>query len=423
LLDVYRAAVRNDPVLAAEQYGLEARRERVPEALSSLLPVLTATAQGAREGGDVTYTDVPTVNRSFNALGWTLQLSLPLLHAQNVVSYRQSRRALDQAQAQFESTQEALVLRVATAYFALLAAQNDAHVAEAAVRSAEAHLGIAKSNFQTGLVSATDVDEATARWQTALSERIAASARESDKEGAIDQFGATPGHRLAGLRADARPASPDPADEVAWISEAAENNTRLRALKFASEVARLDVEKAQTQRLPTIDIIGIYGRSYSSGNNTNPIDYATNAHISQGGLQISMPLVDGGGIHASINEALALRRRAEAELEAARREVSADVRAAYHGVVSGIARIEALQSALAASIRAADGNEKGYGLGLRINSDVLESQRVRYDAERNLARTRYETILETLKLKAAIGSLSESDLAKINAMLETEPSQ
>jgi outer membrane protein len=423
LLAVYRAALNSDPILAGERSILDASEEKIPEARSALLPALAGTGQAGRTGGPVTYTDTPSVDRSFNTLNWAVQLTMPLLRPGGIAGYRESRAQLNQAQQQFSLAEQDLILRVTQAYFDVLIAEESLAAADAEVKAAEEQHALARRSFEKGVVSVTDVDEAVSRAALASSQQLSAQTDVEVKRATLEKItGSTPSG-LAALRSDAVLLPPEPEDINQWVSQANDSNAGVLARRSAVEVARLDVQKARMARLPSIDAVASYGRDFSSGNNTNPIDYSTNAHIKQGGIQVTLPLVDGGGMHAQIAEAAARQRKAEADLEAARRDATLAARTAYHAVISGIGQIRALRAAIDASINSVKGNQAGYKLGLRINSDVLDAQRQRYAAQRDLAKARYDTVLEGLKLKAAAGTLQGADLIVINKMLTAESLQ
>lgn len=420
LLAVYRSAVDNDPTFAGQRDLLQVSQEQVTEARSGLLPALGATGQLGRSGGEVTYTDTPTVHRSYNALGWTLQLSQPLFRADNIVAYRQSKVQLQQSQVQLQQAQQDLMLHTVRAYFDVLIAQEAVEAADAEVKAGLEQQATAKHSFDAGVASVTDVDEATSRAALATSDQLAAQTDVQGKRAALEQIvGAIPG-ALAALRADAEAPAPDPSDAGQWSAAASENNPSVLAYKSAADAAHLNVERARMQRLPVIDAVASYGRNYSSGNDIDPINYATNTYIKQGGIQFSIPLLDGGALHAQVGEAQAKERKANADLEVARRQAVVDARNSYDAVVSGMAQVRALRTAIEASINSVKGNEAGYRLGIRINSDVLDSQRERYSTEKDLTKARYDTIYAALKLKAAAGTLQDSDLAAVNALLVEE---
>ncbi len=417
LLDAYRLAVRNDPTIEVQRQSLAVAVDQTREARSALLPSLAANSQAGRTGGPVTYTGTPTLDRTFNTFAWTVQLTVPVLHLQELAAYRESNRLAAQARAEFSRAQQDLIVRLAKAYFGVLIARDALDAANAQWRAAEAQRAAAQHSFERGVGSITDVDEALARAAMARAQRASARSEIDSKRAELEQIiGPIPGASLAALRADVRIGAPEPAALDRWVAQAQDNNPSVIALRSAIDAAGFDLEKARAQRVPTVDLVGSYGRNYSSGNNINPIDFATNGFAETAMLQMNMLLVDGGAVQARISAAAAKEAKAQAQLEAARRQAAVDARQAYEGVVDGLDRIGALQDAVEAGIRSVAGNRAGYRAGIRINTDVLDSERQRYAAQRDLAKARYDTLLQTLKLKAAAGILDVADLLRLNAM-------
>jgi outer membrane protein len=420
LLALYQLAVQNDPTLAGERYNLEATEQRIPEARSALLPAISGNGQVGRTGGPVTYTDTPTVDRTFDTLNWTVQLSIPLLSASSIANYKESHAQVAQAEKQLSLAEQDLLVRLTQAYFDVVVATESVEAADAELKATEEQRALAQASYAKGVVSVTDVDEATSRAELATSQEVAAEAQVQVVRAALERITGSSPATLAAMRADVVLHAPDPPDVSQWVAQAKDNNLAVLALRSAVEVAHLEVEKATMARLPSINAMASYGRDFSSGNDTNPVDFATNARIKQGGIELTLPLIDGGAMHAQVAEARARERKAEADLEGARRQAALDAQTAYQAVVSGIAQIRSLRAAINASINSVKGNIAGYKAGLRINSDVLDAQRERYAAERDLAKARYDTVLQGIKLKAAAGTLRGFDLSAVNAMLAAD---
>jgi outer membrane protein len=130
-----------------------------------------------------------------------------------------------------------------------------------------------------------------------------------------------------------------------------------------------------------------------------------------------MPLYQGGGLSSREREAAALSLKAKEDLENARRNAALATRQNYLAVINGIAQVAALEQALVSSQSALDSNKLGYEVGVRINIDVLNAQQQLFSTRRDLAVARYNTITNSLRLKAAAGSLREEDIEEVNRAL------
>jgi outer membrane protein len=423
LIETYRLAKASDPMFASDRFTLDATQQKVPEARSSLLPSLSTVSSIGRTTGPVQYTGVPAVDRPFNTLVWTVQLTIPVLHVANIVVLRQSHTLVDEAEAQFAKAQQDLILRVAGAYFDVLAARETLEAALAQERAADEQRSAAHRSYEKGVASVTDSHEADSRGELATSQRIAAEATLAARRTDLEKIVGPLSEELAMLRPDSVTPMPEPDDVSAWTATARDNNWQVKGALAASERADLEIIRVASQRLPGIDLVGSYGRNYSSGNDTNPINYATNADIRQVALQLTVPIIDGGGISAMTREARARSRKALADLEASRRQSIADARDAFMMIRAGVAQIKALQASALAAAESAKGNQVGYQVGIRINSDVLTAQQQLFIARRDLARARYDALMQGLQLKAAAGALTERDLEILNGMLNHDPAK
>jgi len=200
--------------------------------------------------------------------------------------------------------------------------------------------------------------------------------------------------------------APDPPDEPHAV----------RAAQAAVKQAEYELDRSHAQRLPSVDLVATYGGNYAGGNINEPLNFGTNVHDRQVSIQISLPLLDGGGMHAQVVEARAQRAKAQSDLSAAQRKVTLDTRLAYAAVLSGISQARALEAALAAGQSSVKGNRIGYGLGIRINSDVLNAEQQLYATRQDLDKACYDTLFAGLKLKAAAGELSAEDLKGVNLL-------
>jgi len=138
------------------------------------------------------------------------------------------------------------------------------------------------------------------------------------------------------------------------------------------------------------------------------------------GLQLNVPLYQGGGISSRVREAVAGQERARQDLESARRTVAQQTREAFLGVTSGLAQIKALEQAVSSTKLQLESTKLGQEVGVRTAVDVLNAEQQLAAAERDLAQAVYGTIVNQLKLKAAVGKLAEADLADVNVLLKEE---
>ncbi|THF61752.1 TolC family outer membrane protein [Pseudothauera rhizosphaerae] len=414
LLDIYRRAQANDARFAAARAEREAGQERVVQGRAGLLPNIGLSANTTWNEGEVK-TDLARQDRDYNTNGYTVQLTQPLFRWQNWVQYRQGELQTALAEAQFGQARQDLILRVAEAYFNVLNAQ-DALDAVTQLRTAAAEqLEIAKVSFEVGTVTITDVHEAQSRHDLAVAQEIAANNELVVRRQTLVQIvGEDPG-QLAGLRPGVALLRPEPESITEWAGAAELGGYGVQAQQLVREIAVREVQRTRAGHYPTLDVVATHGRSHSGFSQNAPGGSRTDA--STIGLQLNLPLFAGGGISSSEREAAALKVKADAELDAARRDAALAARQAYLGVTSGLAQVGALEAAQLSSTSALEANRLGYEVGVRINIDVLNAQSQLADTLQQLARARYDTLLAQLRLKAAAGTLTEDDVQRVNALL------
>ena len=417
LLAVYRLAQASDPTFMSAQYALDAVREKVPQARAGLLPVAAMTANDGNTRADTAFTDVPPVDRNMKSWGWTLQLTQPLLRADSIYAYKESGYLVEQAEAQYAQARQDLLLRTAQAYFAVNVAQDAIGAADAQVAALDEQLAQVTRGVKLGTHSQTDIDDTKSRLGSARSQRVAAQNDLESARADLEKIVGTRIDHLAELRSEVAPPPPLPANPRDWMDQAKSANPAVVAQRAALEAARQDIKKNRAGHLPTLDLVANVGSNYASHSLTTPDDFSTRATQHEVGVQLNVPLYAGGSVNSKVREATATMLKTQSDLEAASRQAATDAQQAYAGVMNGLAQVEALNTAVESGESALKGNRVGYKLGIRINVDVLNAQQQLFGAQRDLSKARYGALLQGLKLKAAAGSLTEGDLAAVNAML------
>lgn len=418
LLDVYRLALRNDPQFEIARYSLKGIQEKQAQAFAALLPTVNASGTNNLTRAQSQFSTSQSTDRYVHAWNWSLQLTQPLVRLQTLYAYKESSIAQDQAQAQFNLAEQDLILRTVEAYFGVLASRESIKVAEAELLAMEGQLGFAQRGFEKGVASMTDVKDGLARVALAQSHRVAAQNELDIKQAELGNIVDEVPSRLAALDATVAIPAPEPNDVQTWVSQAREHNAAVVAARVGLLVAEAGVGKARAEHAPTLDLLASYAENYSSGSATLPSDFAARGQSKQVGLQFNIPLFAGGGGKARVAESVAVKYRVAAELELAQRQAATEARLAFTGVVNGLSQLAALGAAVEASRNAADGNHVGYKVGIYSNIDVLNAEQQYHSVKRDLVKARYETLLQTLKLKAAAGMLNEDDLVRVNELFQ-----
>jgi outer membrane protein len=428
LIQVYQQALANDATYASARAALAAGRERVPQGRSLLLPTVGVTGNVTKNNNDFSPFNEGEVGQlPIGGIGlvtgsgsnlvssnlYTVSLQQPLFRWANWQSYQQSKLAQAIAEAQFAQAQQDLITRVAQAYFDVLAAQDTLESTRAQKTAVTEQLASAKRNFEVGTQTITDTHEAQAAHDLVVAQEFAAVNDLENRRAALQAIiGAAPAS-LATLKSGVTLAPPQPAAIDPWISSAETQNYGVVVSELSLESAKRDISRNRAGHYPTLDLVAASSRDKLNGQTTRSGTTTNNAI----GLQWSVPIFNGFAVTSRVRESIALEDRARNDLEANRRNAALGVRQAFLGVNSGLAQVKALQAAEVSSQSALESNRLGYQVGVRINIDVLNAQRQLYSTRTDLARARYTTIMNGLRLKAAAGSLREADLVPVNALL------
>ena len=417
LVQIYREAQRSDPVFTAARHTLEAGRERLPQGRALLLPTLNLSGSATRSRTDTEFRDaaVPNTIRSPDQVGYTLSLNQPIFRMQNVIQYRQADHQVRQAEATFGQAYQDLIVRTAQSYFDVLAAQDTLALVRTQKEATAEQLEQAKRNFEVGTATITDTHEAQARYDLNSAQEIAALNDLESKRRALQILTGREIAELKPLRPDVRLSPPNPPDMAAWVDIAEKNAFPIQIAEAAAEVAALEARRSTAAHLPTLDFVATHGQTGASATSDSSVGRDTTNTVI--GLQLAMPLFQGGALTSRDRETAALSLRAKEDLENARRNAVLSTRQNYLLVSNGISLIAALEQALVSSQSALDSNRLGYEVGVRINIDVLNAQQQVFQTRRDLLVARYNTITNSLRLKAAAGALRDEDLEEVNRAL------
>jgi outer membrane protein len=413
LLELYESARAWDASWQSAKAQYDASLFRAEQTRAGLLPQANLTSGINRTQFD---NSNPNVDRNYNTQNATLSASQPLYRPVNQATYEQGKRQVELATAQLDSASQDLIVRVSQAYFDVLAAQDTLAFVRAQKTAVSEQLAFARRNFEVGTSTITDTREAQARADLVAAQEIAAENDLRVKRLALDSLVGKTETMPRPLRPMSALPSPEPADPNAWVQQAEDASPAIAQARTNVQVAQLETEKAKAGHKPTLDLIASYNVTRNpQGNATSPLN--TRSNTAQIGLSFNLPLFAGFATQNRIRETLSLEEKAQADLEAIRRNVAQSTRAAYFGVVSGQGQVRALEAAEASSQSALEANRLGYQVGVRINIDVLNSQSQLFQTKRDLAQARYNVLLGHLRLRQANGTLTPQDLARLNALL------
>ena len=413
LMSLFETARSYDATYKAAQSQYTANLAKGDQAKALLLPTIGLSANINKTEVDQVAANLSASSQSKSA---TLSATQPLYRPANFASYQQGQRQLELASVQLKAAEQDLMVRLSQAYFDVLISRESLDFVKAQKLAVSEQLAAAKRNFEVGTSTITDSREAQARFDLVLAQEIAADNDLRIKRLALNQLVGLNNIEPKSLSSKAKLTAPDAQSLEQWVKQSSESNPSVLLSRAALDIAKLETTKAEAGHKPTLDLVAGYTPTrYKDGKglNASQVDVNTNSVT----LSFNMPLFAGFATQNRIKETVALEDKARSDLDAAERGVAQATRSAFFGLQSGIGQVNALQAAEASSQSALDANKLGYQVGVRINIDVLNSQSQLFQTKRDLAKARYDVLLGQLKLRQAAGTLTEADLAAINALL------
>ncbi|MDD3762442.1 MAG: TolC family outer membrane protein [Nevskiales bacterium] len=412
LMQVYDLAAQNDKTFEAARYGRDASLEAKPQARAALLPQLEASYNYGYADSESTVSGFGTSKNHGTDESLSVNLNQSLFSLESWRRLQQADGQVALAQATFRSAEQDLILRVADAYFAVLGAEDNLRSARAEQAAVERQLEQAKKRFEVGLSAITDVQEAQARYDLTVAQEIQATQQLDTARLALAEITGQGSTGTAPLIEDIPLPAPTPDKVDDWVGSAMDSNLDLLAAQLNYTIAARGVQVARARHLPTIGMTAGYNDS-TRESGAFPTD-STSTSI---GIGVTLPLFSGGAVRSQVRQAVATREQRQAQVEGAQRAVERSTRDAYQGVVTGAAQVRAYKQAVVSSQTALEASETGLEVGARTAVDVLNAQQQLYAAQRNYLQSRYNYLLAVLRLKAAAGRLTPTDLGEIDKLL------
>jgi outer membrane protein len=409
---IYALALANDAQYAAAVAAAAAGREKGAQGRALLRPTVGISASARRNNDSSSAYEGNANYRSGSA---SLTLTQPLLRQANVAGHEHGELQALLAEQQLKLAEQDLLLRVSRGYFDVLQAR-DALLTLGAQREAFAsQLAQAKRGLDVGVARVTDLNEAQSRFDLAVAQEIAARNEVEVKRRVLERVIGRALPPLATLASDATTDVLSAQQLAELVTAAPQNSLQVASNATAVQIASLELTRQEAGHIPTVDLVAAAGSSRNANFTTTA--GGQQLHTASLGIEVAIPLYQGGAISSRAREAAAGLSRAQSELENARRQATFDANQAMLGVQSGNALNLALIQALKSSETQVRSTQRGLEVGVRTRVDVLNAEQQLFTTRRDLAAARYQTLVSGLQLKAAAGMLSEQDLKKLDALL------
>ncbi|OLC69158.1 MAG: hypothetical protein AUH79_02110 [Betaproteobacteria bacterium 13_1_40CM_4_64_4] len=422
LLQIYGDALANDPTLASVRASWLATQEAVPQARAGLLPSVTLVGNANRQNVyEKLHTDPSlSVTENFPAYNYTVSASQPLYRKQNLVALDQAKQTVGQSDYVLASARQDLIIRVAQAYLDVLLARFNIELTESQKAAVSENLAQAKRNFEVGTATITDTNDAQAKYDQIVAQEISTQNDLDNKLAVLRAIIGRAPKELKPFGGGFAPQPPTPNTLDAWIEAAVRDNPQVRIAQANYDIAVLEVDKQRAGHYPTLDLVANFNQSYAGATPSvasTVSSIANDSHSALIGVQVNVPLYLGGLIDSRVRQAVANQERARQDLETARRSAQLSAQTAFNGVTSGVAQVNAFEQAVRSAQVSYDSTKLGLEVGVRTNLDVLNQQQQVFQTRFNLAQSYYNFVINGLRLKQAVGTLSDPDVDELNRAL------
>jgi len=417
LLDIYHKATEEDPQLMKGKATRAVNEElHKQEKAKALLPTVNLSANITGNLQNIDLTDPQSIGvggqDEFISDGYDITLTQPVFHYDRLIAMDQAGQRVEQSEVELNAIHQDLILRVAERYFGLLGALDNLRYSEAQKESLARQREQMQQRFNYGEIAIIDVSETEAGYDRAVADEIEAQQQVNDAKAALREITGEYYDNLSTLAEDIPLVKPEPLNEKNWIDQALAQNPRIVAATIASNIARDEISRLDSEHLPSVDLKANNGWMETGGQFGDATIFYNSI-----GLEMNMSLYEGGQATSRSREAAHRHDDALATLKQEQRSAERQSRDAFYGVITGISRVQALQKTLKSQELSLKEIESGIQVGSRTALDLVVATRDWYRAQRDYAKARYDYLLNTLRLKRSAGILEYEDLAKVNTFL------
>ncbi|WP_070962383.1 outer membrane channel protein TolC [Vibrio sonorensis] len=416
LAEIYKQAKEHDPKLLSIAAQRDAAFEAVNSSRSTLLPQISLTAGYDINRGERDFDAGGSADLDSNQFTGAIGFSQELFNRSSWVTLDTSEKTARKTDAAYAATQQALILRVAQAYFDVLKAQDNLEFVRAEKAAVGRQLEQTKQRFEVGLSAITDVHDAQAQYDGVLADEVLAENSLTNSYEGLREITGQEHDNLHVLDTKRFSASKTEETIDALVKKAQQENLSLLSARIGQDIARDNISLASSGHLPSLTLDGSYSLTDQSNGATATDEY--DQDMFNVGLNLSIPLYLGGKVTSLTKQAEYNYVAASQDLEATYRSVVKDVRAFNNNISASIGALRAYEQTVVSARSALEATEAGFDVGTRTIVDVLDATRRLYDANKNLSNARYNYILSVLQLRQAVGTLNEQDIIDVNAGLK-----
>ncbi len=419
LCHIYQSALTHDPAYRAAIATYQAARETSPQAWSALLPDIRFSSELSSTRRNFTSNQgVLPFEPTGRAYNYSLTLTQPLLAFDKVAALRQAGHSVKQAWSNWRKSEQDLIVRVVSAYFEILEAQDSLRFTQAEKRAHHRQLEQSKQRYKVGLDAVTSVYNAQASYDSVVAQEIAAKNALNNQREALRAITGKFYKHIKPLKDKTPLVIPSPASPEKWVQTALRQNWSIQEAWHAMRAAEQDIRVKRSGHLPTLSLQALLnGGESTSRNIVTGTAHTTRTQDARMSLKMDLPILQGGLVASRDRQAQRNLDASLARLDQVKLQTMTQMRQTYHSIIAGISQVKAGKQAVQSSRSSLKSTETALKAGTRTIVNLINAQRDLTQAQRQLAADRYRYIKNTLALKEIAGNLSEQDVRHINHWL------
>lgn len=436
LRDIYLEALSKDAKLKIAEATYKADQENEIQAHAQLLPQIGVVADYGRHRSDKTAQSISGISPAFKLIqgqvetrtnttdrNWTVTLSQKIIDVPAWFYFRSNKLLSEQAKAQFSSDQQDLIMRTATAYFSVLRAIENLHTSTARELADKQQRDQSEQKLDVGLVAITDAQEARAIYDASIATRVEDEGNLAIAYEILNAITGSVHTDLWPLSSNFPVSDPEPNDSAAWVQFALKNNSALQAKRFAAAAAQLNAAAKSYENVPKVNATFSYEKDHIEGSQSSQplslfsVPPNTDSVAQSATVQVSIPIYSGGYINSVQHQANEQFHTAEAQNVDKVRSTIQEARAQFIAASLDVRQIKARAQFIVSAKSAFEVATEGYKVGTHNIVDLSQLEQSYYAAQRDYANSRYDYVLDTLRLKQQAGILNPQDIYDLNRWL------
>lgn len=420
LLDMARI---NEPAYLSAKAAVQAARARTDQAFGGLLPQINVTANvNFNKRKYLTRSsEVPPAQDQYDSDSEQITLTQPIWKRPSYIGLQQAETAAFQAEQQLANTEQELLAKVVSVWLDLLAARDQVVFTQRQIAVAQHRWEETKRGFELNYIGRPELEEAKAKLGQAMAEQVSAETDLNLKRAELEQIiGNVDQLTPTFMRTDAELADLSGEKLKAVLESVEAGNHNILAAIQAHESASHEVRKQQAGHQPTLDLVASYGKN-SQAVGGFPGQAGYDIMLGTVGLQLNMPIYSGGTQSAKVDEAVAQKEKARFDIDAARNLSILSAKQAWYGWYSAYSKARAAGQAIKAANSALLAATVASHNGLKFETAVLEAQQKLSEAQRDYSKSRYDQVVNFVKLKSIMGVLLNEDIAALDSLFVDMP--